>query len=388
MNKIISFCIALGFLCSCGEKRPVLEITLDGIQADSVFLHKVRNEHYSYMIPFKTIAVVDGKFTYPLDSIETALYSLSLQNMESAAVKQYANLFLEPKSMKVTISKGKYDQLNLDATGSELQDKYEAFQKAKYETGNRVILDSLDNLFYAAREKGDREEMERIREISMPYYNEGSDNTGKLINEEIEKNKGTFFGLYLFYTYRFQNHTFGTMDEINEVRSLINESDDEARQSNYYTKISDGLDKFAHCATGSQAPSISGTDLNGNTLTLKDFRGKYVLVDFWFAGCHWCRLETPYLLKTYNAFKDKGFTIFGVSTDRREEDWRKAIEEDKSYWNQILLNKEDAKSILDEYCIVGFPHIILVDPEGKIVAKELRGDDIYETVDKLINKSK
>lgn len=388
MNKIISFCIALGFLCSCGEKRPVLEITLDGIQADSVFLHKVRNEHYSYMIPFKTIAVVDGKFTYPLDSIETALYSLSLQNMESAAVKQYANLFLEPKSMKVTISKGKYDQLNLDATGSELQDKYEAFQKAKYETGNRVILDSLDNLFYAAREKGDREEMERIREISMPYYNEGSDNTGKLINEEIEKNKGTFFGLYLFYTYRFQNHTFGTMDEINEVRSLINESDDEARQSNYYTKISDGLDKFANCATGSQAPSISGTDLNGNTLTLKDFKGKYVLVDFWFAGCHWCRLETPYLLKTYNAFKDKGFTIFGVSTDRREEDWRKAIEEDKSYWNQILLNKEDAKSILDEYCIVGFPHIILVDPEGKIVAKELRGDDIYETVDKLINKSK
>lgn len=388
MNKIISFCITLSFLCSCGEKSPVLEITLDGIQADSVFLHKVRNEHYSYMIPFKTIAVVDGKFTYPLDSIETALYSLSLQNMESAAVKQYANLFLEPKSMKVTISKGKYDQLNLDATGSELQDKYEAFQKAKYETGNRVILDSLDNLFYAAREKGDREEMERIREISMPYYNEGSDNTGKLINEEIEKNKGTFFGLYLFYTYRFQNHTFGTMDEINEVRSLINESDDEARQSNYYTKISDGLDKFAHCATGSQAPSISGTDLNGNTLTLKDFKGKYVLVDFWFAGCHWCRLETPYLLKTYNAFKDKGFTIFGVSTDRREEDWRKAIEEDKSYWNQILLNKEDAKSILDEYCIVGFPHIILVDPEGKIVAKELRGDDIYETVDKLINKSK
>lgn len=388
MNKIISFCTALGFLCSCGEKRSVLEITLDGIQADSVFLHKVRNEHYSYMIPFKTIAVVDGKFTYPLDSIETALYSLSLQNMESAAVKQYANLFLEPKSMKVTISKGKYDQLNLDATGSELQDKYEAFQKAKYETGNRVILDSLDNLFYAAREKGDREEMERIREISMPYYNEGSDNTGKLINEEIEKNKGTFFGLYLFYTYRFQNHTFGTMDEINEVRSLINESDDEARQSDYYTKISDGLDKFANCATGSQTPSISGTDLNGNTLTLKDFRGKYVLVDFWFAGCHWCRLETPYLLKTYNAFKDKGFTIFGVSTDRREEDWRKAIEEDKSYWNQILLNKEDAKSILDEYCIVGFPHIILVDPEGKIVAKELRGDDIYETVDKLINKSK
>ena len=379
---------ALGMLNSCTEKKAILEGSLDGIQADSVYLYQVKNEHYGNMIPLKAIAVVDGKFSYPVDTIETALYSLSLQNMEREYVQQYANLFLEPKAMKVTISKDKYDHLNLHATGSVLQDQYEVLQKAKYEAGNRAVLDSLDNLFYVAREKENRQEMERIREVSMPYYEKASEQTRKMIDEQIDKNKGTFFGLYLYYTYRFQNQTFNTMEEVDEARKFISSFDEVSKQSGIYKKMQEGLDKSAKCATGSFAPAISGIDLKGNTLTLNDFKGKYVLVDFWFAGCHWCRLETPYLLKTYNAFKDKGFTIFGVSTDRREEDWKKAIEEDKSCWNQVLLQKDDVKTVLDAYCIVGFPHIILIDPQGKIIAKELRGDDIYNTVDKFIDKAK
>lgn len=390
MNKVfvLSVGIALSMLSSCSEKQPMLEGTLDGIQADSVFLYQVQNEHYGSMKPFTGTAVVEGKFTFPVDSIETAVYGLSFQNMERDEFRQYTYLFLEPKNIKITVSKDKYDQLNVHATGSVLQDKYEALQKAKYEKGHRAMLDSLDHLFYAAREKKDRTEMERIREVSMPYYNDGSEQTHKLINEEIEKNKGTFFGLYLFYTYRFQNHTFNTLEEIDEVRQMMDGLDEVSKQSGYYTKIMEGMDRSAKCATGSPAPAICGMDMKGNTLTLNDLKGKYVLVDFWFAGCHWCRLETPHLLKTYNAFKDKGFTILGVSTDRREEDWRKAIEEDKSYWNQILLKKEEAKTILEDYCIVGFPHIILVDPDGKIVAKELRGDDIYKTVEGFVSKSK
>ena len=243
-------------------------------------------------------------------------------------------------------------------------------------------------MYYEAREKGDREEMERIREVSSPYYESASEQTRKLINGEIAKNKGSYFGLYLYYTYRFQNHTFNTVEEIDEARNFIGSFDEASRRSGIYVKMQEGLDKFARCATGSVAPAITGIDLKGNSVSLNDFKGKYVLVDFWFAGCSWCRKETPYLLKTYNAFKDKGFTIYGVSTDRREEDWKKAIEEDKSYWNQVLLQKDDVKDVLESYCIVGFPHIILVDPEGKIVAKELRGDDLYNTVEKFVNGAK
>lgn len=378
---------SLCVLSACSESKAVdLEGTLDGIQADSIYLYQVNNEHYGGVELVKPIAVVDGKFTYPVDSVQTGLYCFSLQNTERGEyLQQYANLFLEPKPMKLILGKDKYDQLSSHATGSALQDQYEAFQKAKYITGNRAVLDSLDHMFYAARDKGDREEMERIREVSSPYNESGTEKTGKMIGEEIDKNKGSYFGLYLYYTYRFQNQAFNTKEEIDEARDFIGCFDEASKQSAMYAKMQEGLNRFAQCATGSAAPAITGIDLKGNSVSLSDFKGKYVLVDFWFAGCHWCRLETPYLLKTYNAFKDKGFTIYGVSTDRSAEDWKKAIEEDKSYWNQVLLQKEDVDKILGSYCIVGFPHIILVNPEGQIVAKELRGDDLYNTVEKFVD---
>ncbi|WP_281514470.1 TlpA disulfide reductase family protein [Phocaeicola sartorii] len=389
-KKYLLLGVSLCMLNACNEPKSVtLEGSLDGIQTDSIYLYQVNNEHYGNVKLIESIAVTDGKFVYPADSIETGLYCFSLQNMERGEyLQQYANLFLEPKSMQLTLGKDKYEHLSLHATGSALQEQYEALQKAKYVAGNRAVLDSLDNMFYEARKKGDQKEMERIREVSMPYYNSASEQTRKLISEEIDKNKGSYFGLYLYYTYRFQNHTFNTVEEIDEVRNFIGGFDETSKQSGMYAKMQEGLDKLAQCAVGSAAPAITGIDLEGNTVSLSDFKGKYVLVDFWFAGCHWCRLETPYLLKTYNAFKDKGFTIYGVSTDRREEDWKKAIEEDKSYWNQVLLQKDDVKKVLEAYCIVGFPHIILVDPEGKIVAKELRGDDLYNTVEKFVNGAK
>ena len=331
-KKYLLLGVSLCMLNACNESKSVsLEGSLDGIQADSIYLYQVDNEHYGSVKLIKSIAVTDGRFAYPTDSIQAGLYCFSLQNMERGEyLQQYANLFLEPKSMQLTLGKDKYDQLSLHATGSALQEQYEALQEAKYVAGNRMVLDSLDHMFYEAREKGDREEMERIREVSSPYYESASEQTRKLINGEIAKNKGSYFGLYLYYTYRFQNHTFNTVEEIDEARNFIGSFDEASRRSGIYVKMQEGLDKFARCATGSVAPAITGIDLKGNSVSLNDFKGKYVLVDFWFAGCSWCRKETPYLLKTYNAFKDKGFTIYGVSTDRREEDWKKAIEEDIS----------------------------------------------------------
>lgn len=93
------------------------------------------------------------------------------------------------------------------------------------------------------------------------------------------------------------------------------------------------MDKFVRCVIGSVVFVIIGIDLKGNFVSLNDFKGKYVLVDFWFVGCSWCCKEIFYLLKMYNVFKDKGFIIYGVFIDCCEEDWKKVIEEDKSYWN-------------------------------------------------------
>ena len=150
--------------------------------------------------------------------------------------------------------------------------------------------------------------------------------------------------------------------------------------------MTESLNRFAACATGSQAPEIVGKGLDGKTVRLSDFKGRYVLVDFWFAGCFWCRKEGPYLKKAYHSYREKGFTILGVSTDRDEVEWRQAIRDEQSDWNHLLLEREDVRSVLETYCIVGFPHIILIDPEGRIIAKELRGDDLVKTVEFHLSK--
>lgn len=188
-KKYLLLGVSLCMLNACNEPKSVtLEGSLDGIQTDSIYLYQVNNEHYGNVKLIESIAVTDGKFVYPADSIETGLYCFSLQNMERGEyLQQYANLFLEPKSMQLTLGKDKYEHLSLHATGSALQEQYEALQKAKYVAGNRAVLDSLDNMFYEAREKGDQKEMERIREVSMPYYDSASEQTRKLISEEIDK---------------------------------------------------------------------------------------------------------------------------------------------------------------------------------------------------------
>lgn len=111
-----------------------------------------------------------------------------------------------------------------------------------------------------------------------------------------------------------------------------------------------------------------------------------MLVDFWSSGCHWCRLETPNLQKAYQTFKNKGFTILGISSDFRKQDWLEAIEEDNSRWNQLLLPRESIREVMETYCIVGIPHIILVNPKGVIIAKELRGETIFDTVKEAVNR--
>ncbi len=134
------------------------------------------------------------------------------------------------------------------------------------------------------------------------------------------------------------------------------------------------------------APAIVGEDKMGKPVSLANFKGKYVLVDFWSSSCTWCRKETPVLLKTYKAFKDKNFTILGVSTDFKRTEWLKAIKDDGAIWDHLLLKGNDRKKIMDDYSIVGIPQILLVAPDGTIIAKNLRGNRIFETVKKAVTK--
>jgi peroxiredoxin len=137
-------------------------------------------------------------------------------------------------------------------------------------------------------------------------------------------------------------------------------------------------------AVGTQAIEFSQADAEGKQVALSSFRGKYVLVDFWASWCRPCREENPNVVKAYNKFKDKNFTVLGISLDRDKDSWVNAVKADNLIWTQLSDLKFWNNEVAAKYKIQSIPQNLLIDPNGKIVAKNLRGAELQSTLAKLL----
>ena len=135
---------------------------------------------------------------------------------------------------------------------------------------------------------------------------------------------------------------------------------------------------------GSIAPDFTLNDVNGKPISLSKLKGKYVLVDFWASWCGPCRSERPYLVAAQDQFKDKNFTILGVSLDDNKNDWLEAIKEDKFDWLQVSDLKGMDSPVGDLYGFSAIPYNVLIDPQGKIIATELRGDNLEQKLGEIL----
>lgn len=385
--------LVLSFWCAClSLLAQASGLNITGVATDQtikrVYLFRVIDEHNKRIALLDSVEVVNTHFAYRNDSLYAQVLFLTAEwNKEARDVTQNGSFhFFNVGDNRVTLSKSKDGKLLADLGEAKLDAQYQSFKAERYRLANRQALDSLDALFYAARAKGDTEEMARIKAISNPIYDAGAERVSLWQAQLLKDTRGTAFGAYLLYTYRLMYAQLETPEAIAKVRSLLDEYDDEAKQTEYYHKINRRLKLLEQSAVGQQAPPIVGVDRKEKPLSLADFKGKYVLVDFWSSGCKWCRAETPNLLKTLEAFKGENFTILGVSTDLSKAEWTKAIEEDKAYWHHLILPRNTRDETLKAYSIVAIPEILLVDPAGNIIAKGLRGDAIYQAVKEALKK--
>src|SRR5882757_7282729 len=163
-----------------------------------------------------------------------------------------------------------------------------------------------------------------------------------------------------------------------ELDSLYNTLSPALKGTETAANFQKALEPLKHTAPGTMAPDFTQNDANGVPVKLSSFRGKYVLVDFWASWCGPCREENPNVVRVYNKYKDKNFTILGVSLDKAEgrANWLAAIKSDGLNWTQVSDLKFWSNQVAALYYVSSIPANFLIDPSGKIIAKDLRGDDL------------
>jgi peroxiredoxin len=166
---------------------------------------------------------------------------------------------------------------------------------------------------------------------------------------------------------------------------IFNKLNDKLRLSYSGQSLYKLLNAHAVTALGVYAPNFTQNDRNGKPVSLSDFKGKYVLVEFWASWCAPCRAESPNLLKQYAKFKDKGFEILGVSVDSDKAKWIEAIKKDELTWPQISDLKGWDNEARKVYGITGVPANFLVSPEGKILGSHLMGEALNKKLAELMN---
>ena len=390
MKRLFSIALLAGLIA---VQCLAVGISVQGHTADKrmkrLYLFMVQDERYGYVQPLDSFEVTDGKFAYQNDTLTTRLFFLSpvfnVNDMESCFA-QGTYLFLAGGNNLLSVSRNARGAISADNPNVKLNAQYALFTHQKDSAGHKRTLDSLDQVFYAARNRNDQREMQRIKTSTAPIYNRAYEQLRQWLDKEVARHQGSPFGLYLYYTYRLQHANITNRTDLDRARQMVEGANDEAKQTWYYARATQKLNALEQTVVGQVAPPIVGEDKAGKALSLSHFKGKFVLVDFWSSSCTWCRKETPNLLRTFNAFKDQNFTILGVSTDFRKADWLKAIKEDGAIWQQLLLKGDARKQVLAAYSIVSIPQILLVSPDGTIIAKDLRGNKIYEAVQKALAK--
>lgn len=306
----------------------------------------------------------NGEFSYEVAVSGPTFFEL---NMHGQKVVRLA-LFEEDVEVKYDFAQPE----SLAIEGSA--DTKELVKVEKLMENYQTEVNQLNEAYYAAMSKNDSEAIKNIQTQAMELEAQQADRVKETITS-----MGDSFASMAAIGLLNPKTDFQFIDE------LVTKLNDNYPGTTSILQLKQQLDEMRTLSVGQPAPEIELPSPDGTMVKLSDLRGKYVLIDFWAAWCKPCRQENPNVVRLYNQYKDKGFEVFGVSLDRTKEDWVKAIADDGLTWTQVSDLKYFNSAAAELYQIDAIPATYMVDPEGKIVAKDLRGPSLEKKLAELFD---
>jgi peroxiredoxin len=298
--------------------------------------------------------VKNGAFLLKGQVTEPNLYELNF-----GASKKKTILFIGNEAVKIEGSVN--DLAALKVTGSESHDDFMSFQK----TFNPYFgqLNALSKLAGAPEGATKRDSIANA-------YNATAGIIESKIDSFIQQRRSSYVSPFILVV----TNQLSDDPLLLEKRYLTLTP---AVQGGMYGKyLSEQIENGKIGAVGSDAIDFTQSDTSGNPVSLSSYKGKYVLVDFWASWCQPCRMENPNVLAAYGKFKTKNFTVLGVSLDKSKDSWIKAIHDDRLAWAQVSDLKFWNNDAAAKYHVQQIPQNFLIDPNGKIIGKNLRGAEL------------